>query len=357
MLITYRYISITLIRSILFVLLLLLGMDLFIQMANEMIQVSRHSNYGLMKAFQYVFYAMPNELYNFFPMAGLVGSLWGLGSLANHNELVVMEAIGMSRWQIIKAVLITILSLVIITTWVGETLGPLGLHQAEAIKIEAKSDGQVIHTTSGFWFRDDSDFIHVAHITPDFKLQTISRYHFDAHHQLKKIAYAKEGIYQQKKWQVTEVQETLLTPTHTEVLTKAATTWSLHLKPQVLKIAQEDPHAMTLRQLAELIDYKKHNYLHYQHEALIYWQRLCAPLAISVMMILAIPFIFGPLRKANLGLRMITGILIGFSFYTLNQFLGSFTLVYGFPPLLGAIFPTIGFALLSIVIIFYTRKN
>ncbi|MHA7840594.1 MAG: LPS export ABC transporter permease LptG [Gammaproteobacteria bacterium] len=355
MLILHRYLAVAIIRSTSLVLLLLLGMDFFIQMANEMMEIG-HGNYGIWQGFQCVLYGLPSDLYDFFPMAGLIGTLLGLSGLATHSELVVMEAAGMSRWGIVRSVLMTILGLVLMTTLIGEITGPYLLHRAEAIKISAKSRGQAIHTTHGAWFRDGNEFIHVARITSHHELQGISRYSFDSNNQLKKIAYAKEGNYLHKQWRVTHVRETTLTATRTRVQRKAVDFWPLQLKPELLKATQAEPKAMTLPQLSQLIHYKRVNNLRYQNDALAYWQRVLAPLAMCIMMFLAVPFVFGPLRNATLGSRMVVGILIGFSFYTLNQFLGPMSLVYRFPPLLGALAPMLCFAVLGVLVMLRARK-
>lgn len=77
---------------------------------------------------------------------------------------------------------------------------------------------------------------------------------------------------------------------------------------------------------------------------LAFWQRLVQPFAALVMIMLAIPFIFGPLRSVTMGLRIVTGAAVGFAFYLLNQFFGPFCLVYQIPVFLGAILPTLFFA-------------
>ena len=62
------------------------------------------------------------------------------------------------------------------------------------------------------------------------------------------------------------------------------------------------------------------------------------------MMLLAIPFIFGPLREVSMGVRMVSGVAVGFCFYLLNQFFGPISLVYQFSPILAALLPTLVFA-------------
>lgn len=42
-----------------------------------------------------------------------------------------------------------------------------------------------------------------------------------------------------------------------------------------------------------------------------------------------------------MGLRILTGVIIGFAFYMLNQFLGPFAMVYQIPPVIAALMPTV----------------
>ncbi len=52
------------------------------------------------------------------------------------------------------------------------------------------------------------------------------------------------------------------------------------------------------------------------------------------MMLMALSFIFGPLRSVSMGVRVVTGISFGFLFYVLDQIFGPLSLVYGLPPIL-----------------------
>ena len=47
-------------------------------------------------------------------------------------------------------------------------------------------------------------------------------------------------------------------------------------------------------------------------------------------------------------LRVVTGISFGFIFYVLDQIFGPLTLVYGIPPIIGALLPSASFFLISL---------
>lgn len=88
----------------------------------EQIRAVGRGNYDLSHAALYVLYATPRDVEIFFPMSALIGGLIGIGMLASHSELIVMQAAGMSRLDIIKSVMKAAAILVLLSMAVGEWL-------------------------------------------------------------------------------------------------------------------------------------------------------------------------------------------------------------------------------------------
>ena len=61
---------------------------------------------------------------------------------------------------------------------------------------------------------------------------------------------------------------------------------------------------------------------------------------VVVMTILALPFVFGSLRSAGAGARLVVGLIVGLSYYVAGQGLTSGGEVYGLDPLVIAWAPT-----------------
>lgn len=59
----------------------------------------------------------------------------------------------------------------------------------------------------------------------------------------------------------------------------------------------------------------------------------------AALVLMAISFIFGPLRSVTLGQRVFTGVLVGFVFRIAQDLLGPSSQVFGFPPLLAVVIP------------------
>ena len=85
------------------------------------------------------------------------------------------------------------------------------------------------------------------------------------------------------------------------------------------------------------------------------YRKLISPFMIIVVLLLAASTIFGPLRSASMGARIVVGIVVGFAFYAINEILAPFTIFYGVPPLVGALMPSI--IVLIIAIYLLKRKT
>ncbi len=73
------------------------------------------------------------------------------------------------------------------------------------------------------------------------------------------------------------------------------------------------------------------------------------------MCMLAVPFVFGPLRSAGAGSRTVIGIVIGIVYFLVNRMLESSGDVYGLDPLLVAWAPAALLALATGVAIARAR--
>jgi len=344
-----KHIGTAVISATLLVLLVLIGLQVFISFVAQLNDLGK-GHYGLWQAMTYVPLTLPSSVYDFFPMAGLLGSLLGLGYLASNSELIIMRTSGVSMMKIIGAVLCAAVMWLVFMTTIGELIAPFSMHYAETEKAIAKSGGQALDTKHGIWMRDGDDFIHIDSAVPGLQLNGISQYQFNNDHQLLKTVYAKTAIRKDHQWYLEDVVETKFDGLSASSDTIAELPWSIAVNPELMQISEIDPEEMSLHKLFQVIQYRKSNGLTVRSYQLEFWQRVLQPIATLVMIFLAIPFIFGPLRTVAMGFRIVAGVIVGFSFYLLNQFLGPFSLVYQIPPFIGAILPSILFATLGFIL-------
>lgn len=350
------YIRKTLSSMIILVILLVAGVEIFIEFTREFPDMGT-GFYGLPQVLAYVPMTLPLNIYKLFPMIGLLGCILGLGLLASHHELIIMRVSGVSVVNIAKAVLKTALLFVIIMVLIGEVLAPLLNNKATTNKTEALSNGQTIMTRLGVWTREENNFIHINKVLATGQLEGITRYTFDSDNKLKTASYAKTAENKDGKWYFNDVVQTnFIDNTSTNSEHFATQQWDVKLKPRLLGMTTLDTDQKSLFELHSYINYQKQSGLGTANYEFIFWQRIFQPLASLVMILLAVPFAFGPLRSATMGLRMLAGIIVGFGFFIINQFVGPFSVVYQVPPILAAILPTLFFALCGGLLLVKVKK-
>jgi Predicted permeases len=351
-----RYLTRTLLETTGLVMLIVLGLALFIAFLSELRDIG-HGSYSIFSALIYVLLDLPTQLYRLFPMLGLLGVLLGLGLLANHHELIVLRISGVSVFQVDVMVIKMAVVMVLLVTVLGEWVAPRLEHVANQYKVMKTSNGQIFKTIRGLWVRDHNWFIHIDTVLARNHLADVTVYQFDDQHRLVKSWFAKTATYQKPVWQFKQVIESTISEKQITTQNEAEKTLALSLNPKLIQFSRDEPEDLSLTQLTAYMRFLQTNHLHDPNYAFAFWQRMLQPFATLVMMLLAIPFVFGPLRSTTRGLRVLVGILIGFSFYILNQFFGPISIVYQFPPILAAASPLLVFSLLALFLSYLANQR
>lgn len=299
----------------------------------------------------YVLYAIPRDLEMFFPMSALIGGLIGIGMMASNSELVVMQAAGLSRFNIIKSVMKSATVLIVISILIGEFLAPAGESAARQIKAQAISGGSLISAESGVWAKDGNYFVHIGEVEDTGNLKNIQIYRFNDALELTSWTAADSSHYQGDEWLLTNVEETFLYDK--EIVTKNFDTkiWTSSLTPDKLGVVTVKPESLSIRGLIDYLDYLSENAQDASRYELAFWRKLVQPLTVAVMLLLALSFIFGPLRSVSMGARIMMGVITGIVFYIANEAIGSMSLVYNMPALLGATLPSLLFVSVAFYLI------
>ncbi len=349
-----RYIAKTILAAIALVTLMLAGLQIFILFVNELDNLGK-ADYGILQAGFFVLLQMPYQVYLFFPMASLLGCLLGLGVMANHRELIVMRAAGMSMAQITLSVLKSAIIVILLVTVAGEILIPHLSHLANSQKMQALSGGQTLRTSRGFWLRHQNDFILIGTIHPNNALEQVYQFRFDNTHHLRLARHIGKITYTEGQWQAFSISESVINNQTIQVRTIPKMTWDVAIKPNIISVSGSEPDEMTLHQLRQFLRVQKQNHQNTMNYQLAYWQRLIQPLTTVVMMVLAIPFIFGPLRSSTMGSKLVAGASVGFGFHIVNRFFGPISQVFQWPAEIAALGPTCLFALLGFYLMRRTR--
>lgn len=352
--ILHRYIARTIISSTFLVLLMLLGMQIFIELVNELQEIGKN-NYGVWQALVYVPLLMPRDLYQFFPIAALVGCLMGLGRLASSSELIVMRAAGISKQQITGSVIRVMLVMIIFATLIGEVVAPAAMKIASNYKNAAELGATAISARQGVWVRDGNNFIHINAVLPNGHLLGVVRYQFNPQQQLQLSSYAQKADYQNNQWLFKDVTESDFYNDHIIQQKYPQQIWPVSFDPTLLGVTSINTDQTFLWGLYNYIHYLNISGLLANQYEFNFWKRVFQPLATIIMIILAIPFIFGPLRSVTMGVRILIGVMVGFGFYTLYSFFGPFSMVFQISPLWAALIPIISFAVIDGILLWWIK--
>ena len=74
---------------------------------------------------------------------------------------------------------------------------------------------------------------------------------------------------------------------------------------------------------------------------LSFWKKALQPLTTAALVIVAVAFIFGPLRSATMGSKVFTAICFGILFYLMQNLLSTVSLVYQLNPLIAVTVPIV----------------
>jgi len=313
-----------------------------IKFVEQMRAVGR-GNYDLSHAALYVLYSVPRDIEVFFPMSALIGGLIGIGMLASNSELVVMQASGLSRLDIIKSVMKTAILLIIVSMAVGEWFAPSGEATAREIRAQAISGGSLISSRSGVWAKDGDFFVNIGEVLEQGQLKKIQVYRFNEELKLDSWLSAESAVYQDKVWLLSDVINTQLSKKNIVTTQVDYQVWHSSLTPKKLGVVTVTPESLSIRGLLDYLDYLNANAQDSRRYQLAFWRKLMQPITVAVMLLVALSFIFGPLRSVSMGARIMMGVVTGILFFVSNEVLGSLSLVYQFPPIIGAISPSILF--------------
>ncbi|MDO9758204.1 LPS export ABC transporter permease LptG [Glaesserella parasuis] len=335
-----RYIGRTILASIMLTLFMLVGLGAIIKFVEEFRSVGRGSYDGLHAAY-YTLLTMPRDIETFFPIAALLGSLMGLGGLASRSELVVMQSAGFSRFRIGLAVMKTAIPLMVLTMIMGEWGVPQTEQYARNMRSIAQSGGSMLATQGGFWAKDGNDFIYIRQIQDERNLNNILIYQFE-NQVLKSIKQAEKATYSEQGWLLQQVDKSEI---HESGITQTRETdqaWKTSITPSKLGIVSLKPESLSISGLADYVGFLKDTGQDSKRFEITFWRKVFQPISMAVMMLLAISFIFGPLRSSTMGAKIVIGILAGFVFYVANIVFGNLSLIVSWLPVpIGALIPSL----------------
>ncbi len=308
-------------------------MDL-IQELGEMGSANYHIGYVLL----YVALIIPGHIYELFPLAALIGTIFAIVQMASNSELMVYRSSGASLKQMIGAIVEIGLPLVVVCFVFGEFIAPPSDHLAQELNLKAKNAPVALREfRSGVWAKDEHSFVNIRNVLPDSSLLNVNIYEFDETYHLRAITSAQRAQYiKEDQWVLEGVRQTRFNAQGSTVNNQVKLEWRSTLNPRLLDVLLLLPEKMSSWDLYQYTKHLSDNHQKTARYEIAMWNKLVYPVAVLIMMLLALPFAAYHRREGGVSGKIFIGIVLGLSFHFGGKLFSSLGALNDWQPMLSA---------------------
>lgn len=364
-----RYFSGEIYRSVAFVLVAFLALFAFLDMMSEIKSVGQGA-YRIEHAFIFVSLGLPNYAYQIMPIAALIGTIYVMAQFAARSEFTVMRASSLSMSGAIRLLSRIAVLLSILTFVLGEFVAPRANDFREDFKRRIQGATISSEFRTGLWAKDvlrdpvskqvvGTRFLNAGKVEAEGVVRLVRVYEFDLQMRMLALITADEGHFMNNnQWRLVNVKEMRFARPLDKMDIKAVpvmTRRSLdssvlvsEITPDIMAVLVTDPNKMSALDLMAFSRHLEDNRQRTDRYEIALWTKLLYPLAVFVMMALALPFAYLQARSGGLSLKIFIGIMIGVSFQLLNSLFSHIGLLNTWPPFMTAITPSALFLLAAI---------
>lgn len=346
------YLNKSVIFSTLIAILLVLGLDFIFSIFEGLGQV--RSNFQLPQLIFYSLMTLLDSLIVFLPFIVLISAVIGIARLKSSNELVIMQAAGLSKW---KLVLTSSLGLAIFTgaVLIASEFWQLKVaNYMESYKFEKKwlhSNSDAILQDSDIWLDVKNSLVRIQLAREDGVLFGITQFEFDENNNLQKLTQAKKATEVGKyDWRLEEVkqiefanleQKQALQETSKQINSKTMDFLNVYLPIDTHYISFSDTKArqMNLKSLygyARYLDQKSNSSEIYWT---LFWRKVFMPFSLFFLVALGASFIFESSRTKPLSIAIFKVLFLGTVFILVQDSLAPIATSLNLSPFLTVLTP------------------
>jgi lipopolysaccharide export system permease protein len=340
------YLMRNILASTLIVMLVLLGLAALFEFIGQL--DNTQGDYGTPQALLFAALRLPQLSFEMLPIASLIGGLMGLGALANNSEIVVMRTAGLSVRRLAGMVALSGLVLMVLTGLIGEFIGPPLDYFARTMRDDARYQQDDRDFGDAAWVKDGEVILHLERINTEFEFGSLYLFRFNEDNSLKSVAKAdNSGIDDSDKWILENLRETQFADDSVQVVESSVAVESFDLDAEMLGITLVKPISLSGRGLMSYIDYLEKNELDSRRYEMELWSRVSRTAAVAIMPVLALAFVFGSLRSAGSGGRLMIGVLIGLGYFLVSEMTANSGQVFDLEPAIVSWFPSAALLLVT----------
>jgi lipopolysaccharide export system permease protein len=268
-----------------------------------------------------------------------MGTLIGLGTMANHQELTAIRAAGRSPWRIAFPVMATATiigaALLLLQTLVTPIMESEIAHLHTKMLSESETgDGEHI------WLRTEQHFVRVASTDGSRTLHDIEIYSLANNANITTVRLAKSAlVLEDGRWLLLDSSESRINASSSDPLYSSRTFWNSALSPDQTDTLTSPVASLSPLELWRFVDTLTTNGLNAHRYRVQLWQQLSVPVSLVAMSLLGLPFVLGSTRSVPIARRIAAGGGVGIGLYLAEQLSGHAAILFELHPLFSSLLP------------------
>ena len=332
-----------------------LALFFFFDFLDELGDVGRGMEpYLLTQALIYVTLRMPSHLYELMPIAVLIGTIFVMARFAQSSEYTILRTSGLGPWRALRTLLVLGLGFTVLTFVAGDYLAPLADRTAQLLK--ARMSGGVSLGTTGAWLKERQTYssfnVNVYRLSSDGQMQGVRIFEADSRGFLVSVTQAPRARFTDGAWLLQDADRTEFLNEHgtmrVEHVKLPSLRWPTDITREMVSVALLQPDRMSTIDLFQYIRHLDANAQTSQRYEIEFWRKVFYPLSCMVMVVLALPFAYLHFRSGGITSYVFGGVLIGISFFLLNNVFGYIGNLRNWEPWVAAGMPGLLYTLLSL---------
>jgi lipopolysaccharide export system permease protein len=357
--------------SICLVTLGFLSLFLFFDLVDELPAIGKSSPLGgeehvylLRHALLYVSLQIPNHIYELLPISVLIGTIFVMARLAQSSEFTILRTSGLGPWKALRLLLSLGAVFVVASFAVGDYLAPIADRGAQLLK--AKYQGRITIGQTGAWLKEKQAYsnsvVNVRALAANNEMQGIRIFEFDnkglvvSMTEAESANFADDDSWQLKKTTRTDFQirpssdaiGKAVESANVSISREAQMRWPTDISAEMVSVALLKPDRMATYDLFSYVQHLKANGQTAQRYEIEFWKKVFYPLSCLVMVFLALPFAYLHFRSGSVTSYVFGGVMIGISFFLLNNVFGYIGNLQNWQPWLAAAVPGMLYTVISL---------
>ena len=344
-----------------------LGLFLFFDLVDELQYIGRNSGldaghiYQIRHAMLYVALLVPNHLYELMPISVLIGTIFVMARLAQSSEYTILRTSGLGPWRALRLLLVLGSFFVLLSFVVGDYLAPASNRAAQLLK--ARYQDTITVGQTGAWLKEKQTYnnyvVNVKALSPENLMQGIKIFEFNNQGQVVSTTEAPTGRFDESNaWLLSQATRlefgargspgTAAQAARISQSTLDTFRWRSDISSEMVAVALLKPERMATIDLFNYVRHLDANGQSAQRYEIEFWKKVFYPLSCLVMVMLALPFAYLHFRSGGIAGYVFAGVMIGISFFLLNNVFGYIGNLRSWKPWLAAAAPGLLYMTISL---------